>query len=210
MKLALLIPTIKGREDYLNRLLSILKPQCKGYENKNIVCELDYEYEISEYKEVILIILKDDRKMTIGAKRNLLMQLAIKSGASHRAFIDDDDTVSDDYIELNMPGVRGNFDCNSLVGVYSVNGNVNPNKHIFLHSLKYTHWYEDEKHYYRNPNHLNVVKIDLIKDIKFQEKNFGEDGCWSEDLAKAGVLKNEYEITKPFYNYLFRSKPDGI
>ncbi len=195
-KLAILIPTIEGREHFLERLLTILNPQIEKYSG-----------------EVFYKVLGDEKnepKKTIGEKRNLLLDEAILNGATHRAFIDDDDTVTNDYLDLNMPGVRGNYDCNSLVGIYSVNGVINPKKHIFIHSLKYSHWYEDETYYYRNPNHLNVVKIDLIKDIKFQHKNFGEDGCWSEDIAKANVLKTEYEITEPFYNYLFRTKQNGI
>lgn len=192
-KLGILIPTITPRLAFLKRLLEILDPQ------------------IEKYKEDVELFIEEDiRQKTIGEKRNILTQRAIDAGCTHRAFIDDDDTVTDDYLDLNMPGVYGDYDCNSLVGIYSLNGEINPNKHIFLHSLKYTHWYEDDKHYYRNPNHLNVVKLDRIKDLRFQEKNFGEDGCWSEDLAKAGTLKHEYTITKPFYNYLSRTKVDGI
>jgi len=195
-KLAILIPTIKGREHFLERLMGGLNAQINPY-----------------IGEVVILILGDregEPKKTIGQKRNELTELAIINGATHRAFIDDDDTVSDDYLHLNMPGVRGDYDCNSLVGIYSLNGNINPKKHIFMHSLRYDHWHEDEQYYYRNPNHLNVVKLALIKDIKFQEKNFGEDGCWSEDVQKAGVLKNEYNIDKPFYNYLARTKVNGI
>lgn len=188
-----MIPTINGREQYLERLLAVLNPQLEKFKDN-----------------VEILVLKDNREKTIGEKRNILTNHAIYNGHSHRSFIDDDDLVSDDYLELNMPGVFGDYDCNSLVGIYSVNGQTDPNKHIFLHDLKYTHWYEDEKHYYRNPNHLNVTKLSLIKDIKFQEKNFGEDGCFSEDLHRFGVLKTQYEITKPFYYYLFRTKENGI
>jgi hypothetical protein len=192
-RLAILIPTMPDRKEFLERLLSGLKPQCEKYPD-----------------EVSIIILNDnpnEPKKSTGEKRNLLTEEAIAAGFSHRAFVDDDDTVTDDYLDLNMPGVRGDYDCNSLIGIYSVDGVSNPDKHIFIHSLKYSHWYEDASHYYRNPNHLNVIKLSLIKDIKFQHKHFGEDGCWSEDLAKAGVLKREYEITKPFYNYLCITKP---
>jgi hypothetical protein len=192
-KLGILIPTIVGREHYLERLLSILNPQIDKYKN-----------------DVQLFILSDNKEKSIGEKRNILTQMAIDSGCTHRAFIDDDDTVTDDYLDLNMPGVHGDYDCNSLVGIYTVNGVKDHKKHIFIHSLKYTYWFEDDEYYYRNPNHLNVIKLDLIKDIAFEHKNFGEDGCFSEDIHKAGVLKKEYEITKPFYNYLFRTKHNGI
>ena len=187
--LAILIPTIDGREHFLEKLLHVLQPQKEKYSDN-----------------VIILIDKDNRERIIGEKRNNLTQAAVKVGATHRAFIDDDDTVTDDYLDLNMPGVFGDYDCNSLVGIYSLNGITNPKKHIFLHSLKYTHWYEDDEYYFRNPNHLNVVKLSLIADIEFPSTSFGEDGQWSEKLAKANVLKTEYDITKPFYNYLSRTK----
>lgn len=191
--LAILIPTIVGREHFVDRLMNILFPQMEKYG-----------------RDVVVIFSRDNKEKSIGQKRNELTSQAIENGFSHRSFIDDDDTVSQDYLDLNMPGVYQNFDCNSLVGIYSVNGVTDPKKHIFLHSLKYDHWYEDETHYYRNPNHLNVCSLAKIGHIKFHEKNFGEDGCWSEDIAREKCLQTEYEITKPFYNYLMRTKVDGI
>lgn len=192
--LAILIPTIAGREDMYHRLMKILAPQLEQYSNSAQV-----------------YTLKDKRgDRTIGEKRNILTEWAIVKGHTHRAFIDDDDTVSTDYLHLNMPGVFKMFDCNSLVGIYSVNGVVNPKKHIFFHSLKYDRWYEDDQYYYRNPNHLNVCSLEKIGHVKFQHKNFGEDGCWSEEIARQKLLKTEYSIDTPFYNYLFRTKPTGI
>lgn len=198
MKLAILIPTFDGREHFLERLVDqILMPQLPKYEN-----------------DVMLLINKDQGWRNggkhIGDKRNELEHHARLMGATHRIFLDCDDRVSEDFLDLNMPGVYGDYDCNSLVGIYTVNGYKDPKKHIFLHSLKYTHWYEDDTYFYRNPNHLNCVKLSKIEGIKFQSKSDGEDGCWSEDLAKAGTLKTEYEITQPFYYYDFRSKPNGI
>lgn len=192
-KLALLIPTFIGREHYLKRLLDILMPQVEKYKD-----------------DVIMLILNDNRSVTTGWKRNKLTEMAMEAGATHRAFIDCDDTVTEDYLDLNMPGVYENFDCNTLLGIYSVNGAVNPKKHIFTHSLKYDHWFEDETTYYRNPNHLNVIKLLLIADIKFPDISWGEDGRWAESLYASGVLKTEYIIQRPFYNYLARTKTDGI
>lgn len=191
-KLAILIPTIIGREKFLERLLSVLLPQVDEF-----------------LGDVHVLIESDDRVISTGAKRNKLMQRAIEGGFTHRAFIDDDDLVSENYLKLNMPGVYGGYDCNSLVGVITHNGEKRP-LHLFYHDLKYTHWWQDEKGYYRNPNHLNVVKIDLIKDIPFRDITVGEDGNWSVDIAKAGVLKNQYEITEPFYFYEERTKINGI
>ncbi|MES2287586.1 MAG: hypothetical protein V4547_17965 [Bacteroidota bacterium] len=197
-KLAILIPTIEGRENFFNRIIGTLEEQKKWFPDN----------------DVIIITLKDagyrNGGMSIGNKRNELIKMAVNSGASHRAFIDDDDMVSTEYLKLNMPGVYGNYDCNSLVGIYSENGQVNPKKHIFIHSLKYTHWWEDDTMYYRNPNHLNVIKLELVKDIIFEDKNDGEDGVFSEELARQDRVKTEFEIAEPFYQYLFRSKENGI
>lgn len=191
--LAILIPTIEGREWYLDRLMQILSPQLSKHR-----------------KEAFVLFNKDDRRKTIGQKRNDLTAEAIECGATHRAFIDDDDLVTPNYLELNMPGVLGNYDCNSLVGIYSLNGFINPNKHLFYHSLKYDHWWEDGAGYYRNPNHLNVVSLLKCGHIKFPESNFGEDGQWSERVIDADCLKKEYEINEPFYYYLDRTKVNGV
>jgi hypothetical protein len=197
--LAILIPTFIGREWYLERLMSGLQPQIDKYVN-----------------DVLLFIEKDNREYSIGYKRNTLIQRAISCGATHRAFIDCDDTVTDNYLDLNMPGVYGDYDCNSLVGVYSINGFIHPTKRCFYHSIKYnersiaTGVWDDATGYYRPPNHLNCTKISLIESIKYNDSNFGEDMTHAMEVAKLGVLKNEYEITEPFYNYLDRTKVNGI
>ena len=191
--LAILIPTFIGREKYLQRLLDILMPQIEVYKD-----------------DVKLFILGDNRDMTTGWKRNKLTEMAIEAGCTHRAFLDDDDLISWHYLEFNMPGVYGNYDCNSLTGIYTLNGFTDPVKNKFYHSLKYDHWWEDANGYYRNPNHLNTIKLSLIKGIKFPDQIEGEDGKFSEALHAAGVLKNEYIIDEPFYFYLDRTKENGI
>lgn len=154
------------------------------------------------------MINKDDRVKTIGQKRNELMQAAVELNMTHIAFIDDDDLVSGDYIETIMPGVWNNFDCCNLIGNYYENGKLNEKP--FIHSIKYIKWWEDSKYFYRCPNHLNVMKLSLVKDVPFEEKNFGEDGCWSELIASMGLLKTEYSSNNVIYHYLSRTKVNGI
>lgn len=198
-RLAILIPTIDGREKYFDRLMGKLIEQKKWFPDADVRV---LHYKDSGYRH---------GGVSIGEKRNMLIQMAIECNATHRAFIDDDDDITPNYLKLNMPGVYGNYDCNSLVGILSTNGVIDPHKHVFFHSLKYDSWWEDNQYFYRNPNHLNVINLAKTKDILFEHKNDGEDGCWSEELARRNVLKTEYEITEPFYQYLFRSKgADGI
>lgn len=135
---------------------------------------------------------------TTGQKRNALLDAARDHNASHIAFVDSDDLVSPRYIDAVMPAVYGDYDCAELWGQYYENGKqMNP----FHHSIKHDHWWQDDRFYYRNPNHLNVIKLDLLKDIRFQDKTVGEDGHYSIDLQKAGVLKKEYPVNEIIYYY---------
>jgi hypothetical protein len=188
-RLAILIPTIDGREGFLEALRGELERQRLALANPD---------------DVLVLVNKDDQTKTIGRKRNELMDAAVAAGATHRAFVDDDDVVSPNYLAANLPGVHGGFDCNALVGRYYVEGVFD---RPFYHSLRYTHWWHDAAGYYRNPNHLNVMKIDLIKHIRFQEKSFGEDGCFSEQIASEGLLKTELAIDDVIYHYYSRCKP---
>jgi len=139
----------------------------------------------------------------IGLKRNELIRRAVELGSEYIAFIDDDDLPSKDYIKEVMNGVNAGADCCSLKGqIYFSGVRGMP----FLHSIKYTEWYQDRRYYYRMPNHLNCIKLDLVKDIPFQETNFGEDGNWSYDIRNAGVLKTEHTIDHVIYHYFSGNK----
>lgn len=184
MKFAILIPTLTSRVQLLNRLLAELDKQRKG-------------------KDVILIISEDQGQKTTGQKRNELIASAAEQGAEYVAFFDDDDLPGEHYIDRNLEGIELGFDCNSLKGQIYWEGV--PGK-PFYHSIIYNHWYEDKLGYYRCPNHINTIKLELIKDIPFQEKNFGEDGNFSMDIQKAGVLKTEYQIKEVIYHYYVSKK----
>lgn len=158
--------------------------------------------------EVIAYLTEDAMKggPTTGAKRNWLLDQARKIEASHVCFIDADDVISDRYFDVVMPGVYGDFDCCELWGQYYENSRqLNP----FHHSIVHDHWWQDDKYYYRNPNHLNVIKLDLLKDIKFQDKTVGEDGHFSIDIQKAGLLKKEYPVKEIIY-YYFAGRRDTV
>lgn len=185
----------------MNPLLAILIPYTP---DRQVVCDRvvkQLEDQIGSHPIMIIHHLTLHSRSggpTTGAKRNQLLDLARQANASHIAFVDSDDLVSPRYIEAVMPGVYGDYDCCELWGQYYENGKqMNP----FHHSIKHDHWWQDDRFYYRNPNHLNVIKLDLLKDIRFQDKTVGEDGHYSIDLQKAGVLKKEYPVNEIIYYY---------
>jgi len=186
-RLALPIPTLAGREPCLARLLAVLEPQVRAHAD-----------------EVFIVLRKDDGGEPTGSKRNALLDEARLRGATHVAFIDDDDLVSSSYVSLHLPGVRDMYDCNSLRGLLYIDGRLD---RPFEHSLRHTYWWEDEHCYYRNPNHLNVLRLDRIGDIRFPSLFRTEDRAFSQALARAGFLVTEYAVEEPTYYYECRSTP---
>lgn len=179
MKLSILIPTITGREKQYNTLMEILKPQL--------------------YEGVEVCTLKDNKAVSIGKKRNILLRDA---EGEYTAFADDDDKVTPDYVSLLLKGIEGGFDCCSLKGKYYVNGIFDG---LFEHSLNYKEWKTNGAHreikYERYPNHLNCIKASIAKQFQFEEINHGEDHKWAKAIHESGLLKTEYYIEKVIYHY---------
>jgi len=175
MKLSILICTITGREDLLNRLLKMLERQTS--------------------KQVEILVEKDDKEMTIGTKRNRLLEQA---KGEYVCYIDDDDMVSGDYIPRILKALETNPDCCGIEGKINRRKNAN----LFIHSTQYKTWFEKDGIYYRCPNHLNPVRRELALQVKFPNKNHGEDIDYSYGILP--LLKNEVYIKEPIYFYRSR------
>lgn len=180
MILSILICSLEERKEYLNRLTEKLKLQNK-------------------YEDVEICVYTDNKENSIGTKRNSLLNNA---KGKYVCFIDDDDMVSDNYIDLVREGCFTDKDCISLNGVITFDGQ---NAKQFIHSIKYNSYFEENDIYYRPPNHLNAIKKELVKDIKFEEINYGEDTDWAMKICNLGILKTEHEIQEIIYLYIFNS-----
>lgn len=150
-----------------------------------------------------VIILTDDRVgISIGEKRNALLSNGVKF-ANYVAFIDDDDTVSDDYVEQLMKGINKGVDCCSLRGVIDERGEFN----IFEHSIRYDEYatVNPDHHggvkYLRYPNHCNAIRSDIAGQFRFPEINHGEDTDWATQIHRSGQLMIEHYIPEPIYFY---------
>ncbi len=183
--LVILTPTVDGREDFLARMMSAVQGQI-----------------VAAKANAVMMTNKDKHHnlggKTTGLKRNELMYAAAGIGAKYIAFMDDDDLPGERYIQAMMEGVEKDVDCCSLKGQIYWSGKAGK---PFLHSLQYKEWWEDDKFYYRCPNHLNCIKLDLVKGIQFPDQVFGEDGQWSMAIKDAGVLKTEHVIEDVIYHY---------
>jgi len=195
MKLSILICHVQGREDKLERLMKVLRPQLTP--------------------DVEVLIEKDDRQITIGAKRNLLLS---KARGMYVCFVDDDDLVPDYYVAKILEAMMKhgvaplkfrlgtdleramifskNPDCIGFRGHYIVGENV---PKLFVHSLQCEDWYTENNVNYRCPNHLNPIKRDLATQTGYPNKSFGEDIAFSRSIR--GVLKTEVMIEEVMYYY---------
>jgi hypothetical protein len=175
-KLSILIPSLEERKPKLEQLKAELANQI-GKRN------------------VEVLSLSDNRQMSIGQKRNMLLT---QSTGEYVSFVDDDDMVSLDYIEKVLNALTKNPDCSSLTGeiVFS-DGYSRP----FIHSLRYSQWIDDHegKVYYRPPNHLNAVRRAIAVQVGFPLWNSGEDRSFSMGIRH--FLKKEEWIDGVIYNY---------
>lgn len=183
MKLSILIPSLENRAHLLRRLL------------------INLESQTTDNVEIILDVDKGIKK--IGEKRN---DLIARAKGEYIVFIDDDDNVPSYYIDEILKALKTNPDCVGLKGILTYTNN--PNRvETFLHYLG-SNYYTDGITHYRYPNHLNPMKRELVKDIKFKEINMGEDYDWATQIMKLNLLKSSYEIPrdKVMYYYMYNPK----
>jgi len=180
--LSILICSLNRRVEFLTRLKSIIKPQLQP--NVEVLCSID------------------DGEASIGAKRQSLLE---KSSGKYIAFIDDDDRISDDYVELVLKAIEKDPD---VIGMHLIMSTDNKLTGKTYHSLKYKSWYDEPgdnpswRYYYRNPNHLNPIKREHAIQIGFPPISMGEDKMYS--MAILPFLKTEEYIDSPIYYYEVR------
>lgn len=177
IRLSILIPTVFGREKMIDRLVANIDRIGYGY-----------PYEIVRLK---------DRKGTasIGEKRNKLRTMA---KGDYIAFIDDDDSIFDNYFDSAFKAIENDVDVMGLIGVMYTN-NMNPKQ--FEHSLIHDHYYQSGGIYYRPPNHLNPMKKELSMQVKFPHSSMGEDTSFAMELCNKRILKTEEFTVEPVYRY---------
>ena len=183
-KLSILICTLNGRELMLNNLIDAIKNQVDNNINNGIE----------------ILISKDNGTEKLGHKRNSLLDMA---NGEYSTFIDDDDMIPNYYIKNILQAIKNKPDCCSLNGIITTD---DKNSKVFRHSIKYKTWFEDNNEYYRCPNHWNVVKTSIAKQVRFNDNiSFQEDRDYSMRLLEH--LKTEEYIEPIMYYFKYRNVP---
>lgn len=182
---SILVPSMVSRRIVRTQLFDNLLNQLMALDEN-----IRNEYE--------LLTCIDEGSMTIGEKRNTMVSNA---RGSYVCFIDDDDIISEKYLSSFLGMIGNDFDCSDLKGMY-YNGLI---KKAFYHSSSVRAWSETSECYLRCPNHLNMIRKDIVQKIKFKSIRNGEDRDFSDRLQSSKLLNNEFKINEILYHYV-----DGI
>lgn len=185
MMLSVLVCSLHSRSVFLTRLMQELERQIN-------------QYGFHEQVEIVTDI--DDGEKTIGKKRNDLIE---RAKGKYTCFIDDDDLVSPFYLKTVLKGCEQDTDCVGLIGTMTTDG---ARPHTFIHSARYKTYFDQNKIYYRPPNHLNAIKKTIAEKFKFPERNFSEDTDWAMQLSKSNLIQTEATVNVVIYYYLYRTR----
>lgn len=179
---SVLIATIPGRERKLQSLMTNIREKVS-----RIAPELRLE----------LCIDFDNKESSIGKKRQRLLD---RAQGKYLCFIDDDDDITDAYVEDALAMFRGNFHTMRLRGQIG--------EYNFVHStaIKLTDpmaTKETPAIFQRPPNHLNPMLADIAKLVRFKDATYGEDLDWTINLCRTGFLQTEYRSDDQRVHYIY-------
>lgn len=184
MKLSILICTIAERKAQFDSLISELLKQ-----DTQSQCEI--------------ISICDNKELTIGAKRQKLLDIA---KGDFVVYIDDDDKVAPDYIEKICNAIQPGVDSiGFLQHCTSIYPNVTRTAIAHL-SNRWNGWSDSVGGYQhvRTPYHKTPIKREIAHSIGFNsELRFGEDHDFSIRLKQSGKIQNEVFIPEIMYYYQY-------
>lgn len=191
--LSILVPTVMERDIQISNLfyLEELKKVPKHKGKTTIATRTGLE----------VIIIADNKEMTIGEKRELLYKEATGLFSWQ---IDDDDDIAPNAIELILEAIKSNpeVDCITFREKCTMNGVYKSSNH----SLRYSQWMDnsDGYDYVRSPFYKDVIRTDIAKSVPFPHIRYNEDEQWS--VALLPHLHSEIHIDEELYYYIYEPK----
>lgn len=183
---SILIATVPSRAQKLFNLISNLEKQ------------------IGNYWTIEIVSILDNKVRTVGEKRNQLIDIA---KGDYISFIDDDDTISDSYIEdikqalVFMPDVV-TFDVLCTVG---------KQQKLCHYGIEYKGFRckmlgNGDEEWFARPYHLHVWRKDLVP--RFPDISLGEDVIWADSIDVKDLRQEK--INKILYYYQYDEKNTEI
>ena len=177
---SILIPTIPGREASLKSLIEGIREKVN---------------RLAPGLRIAIVTNFDNRVKSIGKKREELLQGAL---GKYMSFIDDDDQITDAYVEDLRDTIAGGYHVMRLRGQIQ--------QYTFTHSLENTlsGMMARGEVFLRPPNHLNPMMTDVAKLVHFGDAVRGEDLDWTIRMAKRGFLEREFRSDPSRIHYLYQ------
>lgn len=201
---SILICSLESRKyDFLPKILHQLHGQLGHYTEKveqNQFTTITLQTFTSHPVEII--IATDNKKISVGAKRNLLTSIA---DGKYISFIDDDDVVAPQYVSSILDKTLESPDVIVFDALRYENGRVD--KQV-KYGKEFHRDHTKGNFHYRLPNHLMAWRTEVARRVPFKEINFGEDSLWSR--AMAGHIRRQARINDVLYYYLFNEKSTAV
>jgi len=176
--LTILVPTVPSRINYFYpRIMKQLMDQTKNY------------------NDVEVISFFDNKKRTIGKKRDEMLKLA---QGKYVTFVDDDDRVSEDYVDEIMNAITNNdVDCIVYNVICCVNNGTNK---LCKYGIEFEYGDINGGLEWRGkPAHTMVWKASIAKKHYYSNRQNGEDVDW---VKRAYLdIKTQHRVDKVLYYY---------
>ena len=199
-KLSVLIPSLESRRALLSDLVCDLIKQCGIIKSIKSFTQEGCVILIIGFDNVEIIVATDNKQITTGAKRNLLLSIASNDYCNQ---IDDDDWVYPYFVDEVLKAIQNDTDCIGTKGIITTNGGNEIEWRLSKDYQNETIREGDKSVYLRTTNHISIVKTRLALSAGFPDICNGEDKEFSIRLNP--YLKTEYTIGVPLYHYRFSS-----
>ena len=150
--------------------------------------------------DVELLLFLDNKRRTVGSKRNDLVSLA---RGEYLAFVDDDDDVNDNYVDSILEATDSDADV--IVFYQKVLLNDDPARTVHF-GIEYENQQIAEPGTIatRKPFHCCVWKSSIAKQRKFGDQQWGEDWVWVQEVLT--LVKTQYRIPLVLHTYRWSEK----
>lgn len=201
-KLSILIATTEERRGMYYELMTEFENQIKAeeYNNGSVLIDSSLStWRNCTGKDVEVISVSDNKGISIGRKRQVLLDMAVGEWV---VFFDDDDWPASNYVELILSNMSDSVDCMGIKVKMTTNG---LNEQTCLHRLGRP-WAESKEGYdYIRPIiHFNPVRRELALQAGFRDMRFGEDRDYADRLNR--LVRNEVFIDEWLFHYRYTTK----
>jgi glycosyltransferase involved in cell wall biosynthesis len=183
-----------ARKDKILLTIAIASLSKRSESFDRIVKQLSEQISRCSQENIELLAIVDNKMMTVGKKRDRLISMA---QGEYICFVDDDDKISDDYVDSIYSAINYGHDEDCVTFKCHVTFPGREDK-LCVYSRRYTDRDTNEI-YERSPNHICAIRTEIASSIPHEDRSYGEDKIWAAKLLPK--LKTEKFIDKVLYFY---------